>query len=37
LAGVVGHLKLSEADVDQLITDAEKVAVERGWDPPLAK
>ena len=36
LAGVVGKLGLGEADVDQLITDAEKVAVERGWNPPLA-
>jgi hypothetical protein len=36
LAGVVGKLGLGEADVDQLITDAEKVAVRRGWNPPLA-
>jgi len=28
--------RLGEADVDQLITDAEKDAVERGWNPPLA-
>jgi hypothetical protein len=33
---VYGKLRLSEADVDQLITDAEKVAVKRGWNPPLA-
>jgi hypothetical protein len=33
---VVVKLGLGEADVDQLITDAEKVAVERGWNPPLA-
>lgn len=36
LGGVVGKLGLSEADVDQLITEAEKIAVERGWNPPLA-
>ena len=36
LAGVVGKLGLGEADVDQPITEAEKVAVERGWNPPLA-
>ena len=35
LAGVVGKLGLGEVDVDLLITDAEKVAVERGWNPPL--
>ena len=29
-------LGLAEADIDQMITDAEKVAVERGWNPPLA-
>jgi len=28
--------RLSEADVDQLITEAEKIAIERGWNPPLA-
>lgn len=33
---VYGKLRLSEADVDQLITDAEKIAVKRGWNPPLA-
>jgi len=30
-----GKLGLSEANVDHLITDAEKIAVERGFDPPL--
>jgi hypothetical protein len=33
---VCGKLRLSEADVDQLITDAEKIAFKRGWKPPLA-
>jgi hypothetical protein len=36
VALVVGKLGLREADVDQLITGAEKIAVERGWNPPLA-
>ena len=36
LAGVVAKLRLSEAEVDQLITDAEMIAVERGFSPPLA-
>lgn len=31
-----GKLRLSEAEVDELVTDAEKIAVERGWNPPLA-
>lgn len=34
---VHGKLRLGEADVDQLITDAEKIAVKRGWNPPLAE
>lgn len=33
---VYGRLRLSEADVDNLITDAEKIAVKRGWNPSLA-
>lgn len=36
LGGVVAKLGLGEADVDQLITEAERVAIERGWNPPLA-
>jgi hypothetical protein len=28
-------LGLGEAEIDQMITDAEKIAVERGWDPPI--
>ena len=31
-----GKLRLSEAEVEQLITEAEKIAVERGFSPPLA-
>lgn len=33
----VGKLGLNEAGIDQLITDAERVAFGRGWRPPLAK
>jgi hypothetical protein len=35
---LVAHLKLawSESDVDALIADAERIAFERGWKPPLA-
>jgi hypothetical protein len=29
-------LRLVEADIDQIIVDAEKIAIERGWRPPLA-
>jgi hypothetical protein len=31
-----GKLRLSEAEVEQLITEAEEIAVERGFSPPLA-
>lgn len=31
-----GKLRLKEADIDQVVTEAEKIAVERGWKPPLA-
>jgi hypothetical protein len=33
---VYGKLRLSEGDVDQLITGAEKIAFKRGWNPTLA-
>ena len=33
---VYGKLRLGEAELDRLITDAEKIAVKRGWNPPLA-
>lgn len=33
---VYGKLRLSEAALDQLITDAEKIAIRRGWNPALA-
>jgi len=27
---------LGEAEIDQMITEAERIAFERGWNPPLA-
>lgn len=36
LAGARAKLGLSEAEVNQLVTDAEKIAAERGFNPPLA-
>jgi hypothetical protein len=33
---VCGKLRLGEVDVDLLITEAEKIAFKRGWNPTLA-
>jgi len=30
------RLQLDEAGIDQLIIDSERIALERGWHPPLA-
>lgn len=36
MGGAIGRLMLGEAEIDQMITDAEKITFERGWNPPLA-
>jgi hypothetical protein len=33
---VVFKLALSEEEIVQLVTQAEQIAFERGWNPPLA-
>ena len=37
LAYATARLLFRMAEVDQLITDAEKLAFDRGWNPPLAR
>jgi hypothetical protein len=36
-AAAVGRLGIDEAAVNQLITEGERLAFERGWRPPLIK
>jgi hypothetical protein len=38
MAGLASlHLKLGEGTVDEMITDSERLAFERGWKPPLIR
>jgi hypothetical protein len=34
---ITRKLRFSEADIDELIADSERIAFEQGWNPPLAK